>query len=294
MRSFFTNRDRSRIQADMAALFDQAPIIPWSPIYNAWVSTTTVTGTPVFASRHIQLDDKDVNDDPGVVEIRADASTALAPILRKTLYDVTGSSAAPGKAGWARGDVVTITSYDHPEVNGLPTSLPFHVLRAFDASPTMPVTEVSLARVDIAMQAATLLSVITQDMPGSQPGPDFDPIRAQMLTDYDGRGWTITQNGVLRTDYLAPIQVMVGVNEYATTERTDTEGKVRATAPVVIYEAPLALRKYDLLALADGRRIIMADVNHQLQRMGVTIAVLRRAEYRDPQEDPMTYQISLT
>ena len=56
---------------------------------DSYISTTDINGLPKIRKRAVQLDQLDVMRDPGFVEIRAEASSALAPLIDKLMFDST-------------------------------------------------------------------------------------------------------------------------------------------------------------------------------------------------------------
>lgn len=253
-------------------------------LFHARVDTTRVDGTAVYSGRHVQLAEEDVQDDPGMVEIAAEASSAMAPLLRKVVLDVAG-------ADYQRADLVYWVQSDDQTI--IPQPHVFHVLRVLRPPWGIPGTEVSLARLDILTQTATLLERIRPEMAGATRTAAWDPTRSQVVSSADGTfgvGLTLSlPMGATAYGYLPGVPFTLGLNEYAELLQRQDIGLVSYEHPVVLYEAPLALHKGDVLVLADGRRLVCADLQHRFQRMGVVLATLQMTEERRP-GDPV-YQI---
>jgi hypothetical protein len=95
-----------------------------------------------------------------------------------------------------------------------------------------------------------------------------------------GVGLQRTVNGVAYNGYLPGVSVTIAINEYAEATQVQDIGLVDYEHPVLVYEQPLQFAKGDVLALADGRRLVVADLQHRLQRMGVILAILQLTEWR--------------
>lgn len=258
-------------------------------IANAWIRSTRADGTPVYHRRRCQIDQAPVNRDPGMVEIMADSSSALAPMLEKILYDVPG-------AAYQHGDIVTIVREDGQR--GTPPANPFHVLRVQQPGAPLPATECRLARVDMLTQTAQWMQAIGPDTPGAAVDDDLDPTLFQITTDQGpsrGRGYMAPHptTGVLCHGYFTPaVPTTIGLNEYAQSTEIADIGIVNYSHPVVIYEAPLQLGRFDVLVLADGRRLVVSALQHRLQRMDVVLAILQMTEWKQPGD--VVYSLALT
>jgi hypothetical protein len=254
-------------------------------LFHARVDTTRVDGTAVYSGRHVQLAEEDVQDDPGMVEIAAEASSAMAPLLRKVVLDVAG-------ADYQRADLVYWVQSDDQTI--IPQPHVFHVLRVLRPPWGIPGTEVSLARLDILTQTATLLERIRPDMPDVQRTAAWDARRAQLVATSDGTfgvGLVRSVPTGIAQGYLPGIPITIGLNEYAEQTQVQDIGIVDYEHPVILYEDPILLNKGDVVVLADGRRLVCADLRHRFQRMGVVLATLQMSEARRPGD--LVYQIPL-
>lgn len=257
---------------------------------DSYISTTDINGLPKIRKRAVQLDQLDVMRDPGFVEIRAEASSALAPLIDKLMFD---KPIANVRGLYTRGDLVTIIR--EWGVFGTPPANPFHVLRVQAPGNPFPSTEVWLARVDALFQTAWWMQVINSFTPGAVPDSDFDPNLLQTVDENGpshGTGYMLTENGITYHGYLPAKQIQVAVNEYAALTVQDEYGLVSYEHPVVLVELPQLLNKGDLIILQDGRRLVVADIYHRVQRFMVTLVVIYSTELRRPSS--RVYEIPLT
>ena len=201
-------------------------------LFHARVDTTRVDGTAVYSGRHVQLAEEDVQDDPGMVEIAAEASSAMAPLLRKVVLDVAG-------ADYQRADLVYWVQSDDQTI--IPQPHVFHVLRVLRPPWGIPGTEVSLARLDILTQTATLLERIRPEMAGATRTAAWDPTRSQVVSSADGTfgvGLTLSlPMGATAYGYLPGVPFTLGLNEYAELLQRQVGGNNEIAAEMAGYIA---------------------------------------------------------
>lgn len=145
-------------------------------------------------------------------------------------------------------------------------------------------------------EVAILLPVINQFTPGATNTPAWDPVRRQVTAFTDGSfgvGWQAIDpdTGAARMGYLAPQQILVGINDTATSSQLKDYGVVNYEGPVVIYQPPIALKKFDVLVRPDGSRCVVGDHLAPAQVWGETILWTAALEARKPND--IVYSIPL-
>jgi hypothetical protein len=147
-------------------------------------------------------------------------------------------------------------------------------------------------------QTCTWLQRITDQTPGAQASPSFDPYRQQVTSLNDGTygvGWQAMQNGQLRKGYLAPQTITIGLNtESKVEEWTEAGLTYYDSTGVVYYQLPTVLAKGDLLVMPapDNRRFRVADQITSLQVYGQTVLYVARLE--TPAASDIDYQVPTT
>jgi hypothetical protein len=268
--------------------------------------------------------------DVGMVEIAAGSSSAFAPMWSAELVDwaeapilpqVPRTTGAYVEPRW--GPIDTDGGFSDPALNyegpidayaknGLlyivehigqggrpvPVPGPWHILGA-DRQGLPPRAFVRLARVNFTTVRCLWYQHITSTMPGAFSTPAWQPDLQQILATDDGSfGIGVgapypgpgPMTGQTYLGYFPGVPVDIGLNEYAEEFRSQELGLLDYQHPVLIYEAPLAFSKFDIIALPDGRRLLVSDLRHRFQRMGCTLAYLQMAELW--RSDSLIYQVN--
>lgn len=130
---------------------------------------------------------------------------------------------------------------------------------------------------------------------GATPTSAWDADRAQVTSFTDGSfgiGWQITDSqGVLRKGYLGPQIVTVGIDDMPTTQQLQDYGVISYEGPVVIYQPPIAMSKFDVLVSPSGQRYVVGDKLTVAQVLGTAVINTSELERR-VSTDPI-YQIPL-
>lgn len=123
---------------------------------------------------------------------------------------------------------------------------------------------------------------ITLDMPGAAPTPAFDPKRAVAMSFMDGTfGVGLTLGD--RMGYLAPVYLDCAKNDVSKIEEVTAAGLIVYQGPVVLYQPPPALAKFDVLVFSDGRYVV-GDAITPAQVMGQTIISGAKLEARSAED----------
>lgn len=248
---------------------------------NASINMMRSDGTrvPGYWDRPVQWIDSPLEEDSGMVEIMSGSSSAMAPLITKKLMDW------PDADEYQKSDLVFLNQlwgqYNYPKI----TPGPWHVLRALRPSGFFRQTQVRLARVDFNVQNAIWYQHIDPTMPDIFKTASWEPTLNQLLSTADGSfgiGYARQYQGNTYFGYLPGRKVSIGINEYSEETTVNDIGVVDYEHPVIIYEQPLSFTKWDIIELEDGRRLVITDLQHRFQRMGVVIAILQMTEARKP------------
>jgi hypothetical protein len=268
---------------------------------NATISSVTVDGAPVFTNRRVLMQHASVQAQVTGVEIMPEASTAMAPMLDYEVTDRRDSLANGSTPGWARGDIVTFERFGSR--SSPPNANPFHVMRTYEVQvpgqTVKNVVKVALSRLDMLTQTVTWWPALRATTAAATRAASYDANRQQVMsaagTD-KGIGWTWVDTSVTPhvayNGYGPKRTITIAINEYATMTEMDDSGLISYEHPVLLIEepSPFEFAKYDVIGLADGRRLVVADLQHKLQRDGVVLATLIMTEQRA--SDNMVYDLT--
>jgi|GEM_PF-3739591 len=131
------------------------------------------------------------------------------------------------------------------------------------------------------------LPAINQFTPGATHTPSWDPIRKQVTGLSDGSfgvGWQAPDpaTSLTRLGYMAPQTLLCGINDKPTSSELKDYGAINYEGPVLIYQPPYSLKKFDVIIRPDGSRCVVADHLAPAQVWGETIVWTVALEARKP------------